>query len=64
MVEILENCHTEINLELLFFSSGVYCIELERSGISNGAKKLYWQIMYSFISPMKGQSILIRSWTQ
>jgi hypothetical protein len=63
MVEILENCHVEINLEL-FLSSGVYCVELEHSGISNGAKKPYQQIMYSFISPMKGQLILIRSWTQ
>ena len=42
----------------------IYLSELECSGISNVAKKLYWQITCSFTLHMKGQLILIRSLIQ
>lgn len=63
MVEIVESCWLEPTL-IFSFLAGVYFIGLEHSGISNEARKRYLQIMCSFTSPMRGQLISIRSWTQ
>ena len=53
-----DSCFKQLELTRIYMS------ELECSGISNVAKKLYWQITCSFTLHMKGQLILIRSLIQ